>query len=199
MQKMIDTKDQRGITTFWGISIILMVVTVVVFVFYILYFFWIENPVPTSEIFIIRAVKHQSVSIPSSVNATGWQAFENGSYRISFKYPGTLTVHEDEITYGTTAGNMLSLLQDTVEEFNLRIFPVKADETVAIAFERITGIDPSAYQSFTEKLGGEEAAVYRQQPGTSQNDRIYFIHAGYIFEAPYNASTVNILSTFKLL
>ena len=195
----MDMKNQRGITTFWGISIILMVVTVVLFVFYILYFFWIENPVPTSEIILVRAVRHQSVSIPSSVDTTGWLKLDDATNQISFQYPATQVIHTDEITYGTTSGTMISLLQDTTEQFNLRIFPATADETVADAFQRITGIDPSAYQSFAEKLGGEAAVIYRQKAGTLNNDRIYFIHAGYFFEAPYSAATVDILSTFKLL
>jgi hypothetical protein len=195
----MDTKDQRGITTFWGISIILMVVVVVVFVFYILYFFWIENPVPTSEITIVRAVRHQSVSIPSSVDTSGWETYENASYRISFKYPDPLTINEDEISYGTTPGNLVVLLQDTTEKFNMRVFPSQAEEAVPAAFQRITGIDPSAYQSFTEKLNGEEATIYRQKAGTLNNDRIYFIHGKYFFEAPYNTYSVMILSTFKFL
>ncbi len=197
MQKIMGMKNQQGITTFWGISIILMVCVVVVFVFYFLYFFWIENPTPTSEITIVRAVRHQSVSIPSSVDTTGWLVYENSSFPMSFKYPATYKVNEDEVIYGTTSGTMISLMEGTVERFNLRIFPAKTEEAVPAAFQRITGIDPSSYQSFMEKIDGTEAVIYRQKAGTLNNDRIYFINGKYFYEAPYNASTVSVLSTFK--
>lgn len=195
----MDIKNQRGLTTFWGISIILMVSLVIIFVFYILYFFWIENPVPTSEITIVRAVRHQSVSIPSKVDTTGWLTFENSGYGVRFQFPVTLAPSEDDIIYGSTSGRIVSLRDATGEQFSLRVFMAKADETIPTAFQRITGIDPSAYQSFNEEVGDEEAIIYRQKAGTLNNDRIYFIHGKYFYEVPFSTSTVNILSTFKFL
>jgi len=192
-------RDQRGVTTFWGISIILMVVTVVVFVFYILYFFWIENPVPTSQILIVRAVQHKAVSIPSNAAAADWLTYENPAYHVSFQYPDQYQVSEDDIYYDTNAGHLITLRDGTAEQFNLRIFAVGSDEDIASALKRLTNIDPSIYQSFTEKVGGQEAVIYRQKPGTPDNDQIYFIHEGYLFQATYNVNTVKILSTFTLL
>lgn len=192
-------KDQRGITTFWGISIILMEVVVVIFVFYILYYFWIENPVPTSEITLIRAVRHQAVSIPHDVAQTDWLTYENPTYAVSFRYPDTYTLSEDDIYYDTNAGHLITLREGTAERFSLRIFAAGTDESITDTLKRLTHIDPSIYQSFNEKVGGQAATIYRQKPGTADNDQIYFLHHGYLFQAPFNAVTVDVLSTFTLL
>jgi len=199
MHKIMDTKNQQGITTFWGISIILIEAVVVVFVFYILYFFWIENPTPTSDISLVRLVNHQAVTMPSHVDTTGWLTLDRSDYYISVQYPDTWQISDDTITYGTTEGHIISFQDNKTEKFSLRVFPVKASESIPQALTRLTSIDPAIYQSHTERIDGREAIVYRQRPGRSTDDRIYFIGSGYLFEAPFNATTAPILSTFKFL
>ena len=83
-------KDKQGITTFWGISIILIEAVVVFFIFYILYFFWIENPTPTSNILIVRAVSRNVVKIPIKVDTADWLTFEDKTNSFEFKSPNSV-------------------------------------------------------------------------------------------------------------
>ena len=191
--------DQKGISTFWGISIILMEVTIVVFVFYILYFFWIENPTPTSNILIMRAFKDRALTIPKAVDTTGWLTYTTSTYGFSLKYPTGYKILEDEIVYGSYEGKVFSLNEQGQESFSLRFFPVEGDESVSSAFERLTTINPSILQSFEEKVGGQAAIVYRRAPDQTPRDYIYFIGNGYVFESAFDVLAAQIFSTFKFI
>ncbi len=192
-------KDQRGISTFRGVSIILIEIVVVVFVFYFLYYFWIENPVPTSNIFIVRAFKGEVIEIPESVNTTGWEIYENENYNFGISYPAHHTMTQDVITYNETDGTVFALSLGDTEMFYLRVFNILPKETVADTYERITGISPSIYQSYSEKVDGTEATVYRQRAGEDYGDRIYFIGEGFMFESVFDQFAAEILSTFRFI
>lgn len=192
-------RDQKGITTFWGISIILMESVVVLFVFYILYFFWIENPTPTSNILIVKVFNDQSLSIPKDVDTTGWQIYKNESYGFTLMYPAGYSVSGDEILYNDYQGSLVSLDQAGAPNFSLRLFPIQDNESISLAYERLSNIDASIYQSFNIKIDGTEAVVYRMAPGEEDKDTAYFISNDYLFEVAYNADTVPILSTFKFM
>jgi len=193
--------NQQGTTkirTFWGISIILIECTIVIFVFYFLYFFWIENPTPTSNILIVRAISKKSVSIPSEVNADGWLIYSNSDYGLSIKHPSDYKIKQDDIYYGDEQGILINFEKDNNPEFYFRIFESGANENIAEAYQRLTGISPAAYQSFVQEVGGKEAVVYRVIPGEISGDQIFFIANGYFFEAPFNQGTVNMLATLSL-
>ncbi len=185
------------VRTFWGVSIILIEAVVVIFVFYILYFFWIENPTPTSNILIVKAFQKQSVQIPESVNTHGWQEYLDGQYGYSFMYPAGYIPVQDEIAYGDNSGELIMLQRDGEENFSLRIFQSPGDETVPEAFQRLTNIDPVIYQSYSETVDSQKATIYRQKPGESSGDMIYFKANEYFFEASFNTFSAEILSTFK--
>ncbi len=192
---------QRGISTFWGISIILMEVTVVLFVFYILYFFWIENPTPTSNILIIRTFRSDVVRIPGSVDTTGWVPFSSDDLGISFYYPSTYSLNEDSIAYGTSEGQLIELTFDGERQFSLSAFTLLPSEIenarIDKVFTRLTGINPSVYQSYEEKVNGHPAVVYRQVPGDQPQDHIYFMNDSYFFESVFNTTSAPILSTVR--
>lgn len=192
-------KNQQGVTTFWGISIILIESVVVFFIFYILYFFWIENPTPTSNILIIRAFAKRAVVIPKSVDTADWLEYINNSYNFSIQYPADYQVTEDEIIYGNYDGKIISLTKENTNDFSMRIFKVKEEEAVADSFERLTGVSPSIYQSFSEKVNGHQAVVYRQKPGDSSGDQIYFVGNNYLFESAFDEFSIQILATFRFL
>ena len=185
------------VRTFWGISILLIEAVVVFFVFYFLYFFWIENPTPTSNIFIVKAFQKKSIEIPESVNTNGWQEYSDGRYGYSFMYPAGYTTAQDEIAYGDSPGKLIMLQRDGGEYFSLRIFDAAEKETIPEVFQRLTNINPSIYQFYSETVDSEKAVVYRQRPGESSGDMIYFIANDYFFEAPFNTFSTEILSTFK--
>lgn len=195
----MELKNQKGITTFWGISIILMESVIVLFIFYILYFFWIENPTPTSNILIIRAFTKKAVTIPKSVDTADWLKYINSSYGFSIQYPADYQVAEDEIIYGNYDGKIISLTKGDIDDFSVRIFKVKEEESVADSFERLTGVSPAIYQSFSEKVDDHEAVVYRQQPGEASGDRIYFVGNNYLFESAFDQFSIQILATFRFL
>lgn len=193
--------NRRGVSTFWGISIILMEVVIVFFVFYILYYFWIENPTPTSNILIVRTFRGGVVNIPNSVETSGWTQETVAKPAVTFKYPGSLTMTEDGITYGTFDGRIVELHDGDTLVFSLRVFPLQTGEQggevdLAKVFQRLVGISPSVFQSYPEKVGGHTALVYRQKPGSASGDRIYFSGEGYFFEAGFDQQSANILSTF---
>jgi len=190
-------RNQQGITTFWGISIIIIESIVVFFIFYILYFFWIENPMPTSKILIIRAFSKKEITIPKQVETTGWFKYSSQVYGFTFQYPEGYQIAEDTITYGDSSGQMIDLEKDGDSFFSLRIFKIQAEETMAEAFERLTGVNPTIYQSFTEKVDNREAIVYRQQPGEAAGDHIYFINDNYLYESAFDAFSSQILATFQ--
>lgn len=204
MQSVMTLRNQKGITTFWGISIILMEAVVVFFVFYILYFFWIENPTPTSDILIIRTFnKRNVVDIPVSVDATGWLAYGSSVSNFSLRYPGDLTLTEDDIVYGTSEGNLIEFQRAGATVFSVRVFPLTEEEKndsdtlIPDVFTRIISFDPSVYQSYMRQVDDVEAVVYRQVPGDSSQDFIYFMSADNFFEANFNQTAANILSTFQ--
>ncbi len=193
--------NQQGATrirTFWGISIILIECTIVIFVFYFLYFFWIENPTPTSNILIVRAITKKSVVIPTIVDTTGWLIYSNSDYGFSIKYPSDYTISNDEIYYGENQGKIINFEMDNNSQFNLTIFGSLPDETLAEAYERLTGILPTTYQSFPQVVDDKDAMVYRLVPGDITGDKIFFIGNGYFFEAPFTSDTVNLLATMSL-
>ena len=192
-------KNQQGITTFWGISIILMESVVVLFIFYILYFFWIENPTPTSNILIIRTFTKKGVTIPKSVDTADWLKYINNSYNFSIQYPADYQIAEGEITYGNYDGKIISLTKGDVDNFSVRIFKVREEESVADTFERLTGVSSSIYQSFSEKVDDHRAIVYRQKPGDASGDRIYFMGNNYLFESAFDQFSIQILATFKFI
>ncbi len=192
--------NQKGISTFWGISLVVIEAMVVFFVFYLLYFFWIENPTPTSNILIVRAFQKEStLEIPTSVNTEGWQYYIDEERGFSFRYPDGYTSATDEIVYNTYAGSMVSLRKENRDAFSLRFFSVNGEEDVDQAFERITGIRPVVFQSFQEEVSDTKAVVYRQAPGEPVKDRIYFIANGYFFESAFDELSTLILATFKFL
>jgi len=192
-------KNQQGITTFWGIFIILMESVIVVFIFYILYFFWIENPTPTSNILIIRTFTKKAVTIPKSVDTADWLKYINNSYGFSIQYPSDYQATEDEIIYGDYDGKIISLTKGDIDDFSVRIFKIKEEESVADSFERLTGVSPSIYQSFSEKVDDHDAIVYRQEPGDAAGDRIYFMGNNYLFESAFDQFSIQILATFEFL
>jgi hypothetical protein len=199
MHMTMNLKNQQGITTFWGISVILMECVVVLFVFYILYFFWIENPTPTDTIIFIRPFSHHSVVMPTSVETTGWQIHQDVTYGFSFLYPSSYTTTEDEIDYNGQKGHIVSLLNQDKEVFWLRIFPRQGEESIAQAFRRLIGINPATYQSYDLKLSGIEATAYRIAPNTAVQDNVYFFGNNYFFESPFNTIGASILFTFTLI
>jgi len=193
--------NQQGITkirTFWGISIILIECTIVIFVFYFLYFFWIENPTPTSNILVVRAISKQSVTVPTTVDTSDWLIYSNSDYGFSIKYPSDYEVTDDDIYYGDNQGMLINFNMVNIPQFYLRIFESISDETLDQAYERLTGISPSAYQFFTEKIDDTDAVVYRIIPGDKSGDKIFFIANGYFFEAPFTSTTVDMLATMSL-
>jgi len=192
----MNTKDQKGISTFWGISIILIEAVVVFFVFFVLYFFWIENPTPTSRIFLVRALGKKEVSIPKQVDTAEWLTYSSNAYRFSLRYPFGYNFADDEIIYGSYPGREFSLSREGASGFSLRFFPVETEETVAEAFQRLSGVDPSIFQSFNEKVAGSEAIVYRRDLGQTPSDYIYFIGSGYLFESPFDEFSAQILVNF---
>ncbi|MDP2684128.1 MAG: hypothetical protein Q8P20_03655 [bacterium] len=195
------TYNQQGVTkirTFWGISILLIESVIVIFVFYFLYFFWIENPTPTSNILIVSALSKKSVTIPDSVDTNGWLIYSNSDYGFSIKYPGGYVIVDDEIFYGENQGKLINFKQANNIQFNLSIFGSIPEEKINEAYERITGISPDAYQFFPQKIDDQDAIVYRLMPGEKSGDKIYFIANGYFFEAPFNTITVNLLATMSL-
>ena len=191
-------KDQRGITTFWGISIILMEAVVVFFVFYTLYFFWIENPTPTSNILIMKVFKPgSSIDIPDEVDTDGWLSYQNNSYNFSLKYPTGYDISEDSLMYGEYEGKSISFNKPSEDSFGIRIFKVMEEEKIADTYERLTGVDPSIYQHVVMEVAGIEAAMYRTAPGDLVQDKIYFVNDGSLFEVSYHDFAAQILSTFK--
>jgi len=189
--------NKGKITTFWGVSIIIMEAVVVFFIFYILYFFWIENPTPTDNILIVRAVTKRGLVIPNSVNTADWYKYNNNDFGFSFQYPSDYTVAEDEISYGNNEGKVLDLTQDESAKFSLRIFNAQADETVPDAYQRITSVNPSVYQMYTEEVDDQKAVIYRKKTGEATADQIYFIGNNKFFEMNFNKMTSKILSTFQ--
>lgn len=195
------TYNQQGVTkirTFWGISIILIECTIVIFVFYFLYFFWIENPTPTSNILIVRAITKRSVVIPETVDTTGWLIYSNSDYGFSIKYPSDYKINEEEIFYGDNSGQLINFQMANNPQFYLRIFESLPKETINEAYKRLTGILPTTYQSFSQTVDDKEAMVFRIIPGDVTGDKIFFIGNGYFFEAPFTSSTVNLLATMSL-
>ncbi|MBI5037238.1 MAG: hypothetical protein HZC01_00810 [Candidatus Kerfeldbacteria bacterium] len=195
---------QRGISTFWGISIILMEVTIVLFVFYILYFFWIENPTPTSNILIIKTFRSNVVRIPESVDTSGWQQYTSDELSIAFKYPDDYTLFEDSIAYGVYEGTLIELrAADAADSLSFKAFPLTPgeieDETpVGKIYQRLTGVSPNIYQSYTEKVADEIATVYRQTSGDPNEDNLFFINANNLFEIEFNEASAQILATVTL-
>ncbi len=191
--------QNRKISTFWGISIIIIESVIVFFIFYILYFFWIENPTPTDNILIVRALSNRGLVIPANVNTADWLTYNNEDYNFSFKYPASYDLTNDEIAYGENEGELINLNDTDTTDFYVRVFPIQPEETISSAYLRLTGVNPEAYQFFTEKISGAEAVVYRKLPGDPIGDEIYFISGQYLYEAPFNKNSVNFLSTFKFL
>ncbi len=190
---------KRKITTFWGISILLIESVIVVFVFYFLYFFWIENPTPTDNILIVRALSNRGVVLPKNVDTANWLTYNNNDYNFSFKYPSTHDLTNDEIAYGENEGEIINLNEADTTDFYIHVFPIQPKEVISEVYLRLTGVDPEAYQFFSEKISGVDAIVYRKLPGDPVGDEIYFINDGYLYEAPFNKDSVNFLATFKFL
>jgi len=195
----MDFKNQKGVTTFWGISIILIEAVVVFFVFMILYFFWIENPTPTSRIFFIRAFSKKTIEIPKSVNTDGWILYSTSKYGFSLQYPEGYKISEDVIEYGTYDGLEFNLKKDDAATFSMRIFSLEQSEIVTTTFLRLTGVNPLIYQNFVEEVGGSEAIVLRMAPGQPSSDFIYFTGNNYFFESGFDELSAQILSTFKFI
>lgn len=191
--------NQKGVSTFWGISIILIEAIIVFFIFYILYFFWIENPTPTSNILIMKAFKEKTLTIPKAVDTTSWLTYSSSLYGLSLKYPAGYSISEDEIAYGQYEGSIISLTEQNQESFSLRFFSLRGDETIAIALERLTSVDPSIYQHFSEEVADKEAIVYRRAPNQTPRDYIYFIGNNYLFESAFDELSVQILATFQFI
>ncbi|MDD5040317.1 MAG: hypothetical protein PHY34_04170 [Patescibacteria group bacterium] len=200
MRNEMSIRNQAGVTTFWGISIILMEVVIVFFVFYILYFFWLENPTPTSNILIVRVFQRgEVVKIPSTVNSAAWSQYEQPGF-FTVQYPAEYSVSEDSITYGSTTGSMVVFTrQDNMEAFSIRYFGINEDEEIGEAYERLTGIHPGIYQSYTEKVDTADAIIYRLQAGTASNDHIFFLGKGNLFEVPFTTTTAEVLTTFRFV
>lgn len=195
----MNMKHEQGISTFRGISIILMEVVVVVFVFYFLYYFWIENPVPTDNILVVRTFHNTAVTIPSTVDISGWLEYTSDTYGFSLHYPVGYQVAEDKITYGSSDGHIISLVKNDAEAFWLHIFPRQDAETIAQVFQRLTTVDPTVYQSFNQRVSGAEAVAYRLTPGQVTQDHVYFIGNNYFFESPLNAFSAPILGTLTFV
>jgi hypothetical protein len=195
--------SQRGISTFWGISIILMEAVVVFFVFYILYFFWIENPTPTSNILIIRAFRGNVISIPASVDTTGWNTYTSVTDDITFKYPAAFGQVVDDIAYGTYEGTVVDLSDSNkAPVFTLKAFSLLPEErgngaSIGEVFTRLTELNPNIYQSYTEEIGSQPAIVYRQIPGDTPQDYIYFMNGTHFFESVFDRTAASILSTVE--
>ncbi|MCH7492486.1 hypothetical protein IID19_02725 [Patescibacteria group bacterium] len=195
---------KRSISTFWGISILLMESVVVVFVFYILYFFWIENPTPTSNILIVRTVRGNVLTIPKQVDTTGWIPYTSNDENFSLMYPADYQMSKDIIVYGEYAGNVLELTKDGTQIFSLRIFPligeeVGQDDVLADVFERLTSIDPGIFQAYEEDVADTKATVYRQVPGETPQDYIYFLSSSSFFETVFDNVSADILATFNFI
>ncbi|MFH0804892.1 MAG: hypothetical protein V1916_01710 [Patescibacteria group bacterium] len=197
MHHLLNRPDQRGVTTFWGISIILMEAVVVFFVFYILYFFRIENPTPTSNIAIVRMVARRALSVPQTVDTAGWLTYSNNSAGVQFHYPPDYRYAADEIQYNATPGTLLTFQNSTADKFELRYFLMSGTMPVSQAFQFVTSIDPSVYQQYGQTVGGQQASVFRQRAGVNSGDFIYFVANSYLFEVPFNTFNASILSTFK--
>ena len=195
----MNVKNQQGVSTFWGVSIILIEAAAVFFVFYFLYFFWIENPLPTEYISVVGPFDRSAVKLPISVQTSGWLKYQNVTFGFSLQYPADYKISEDEIVYGNNAGHIFGLSRQGQETFWLRIFSSQNDDSIAAAYERLTGINPSTYQSFSRKIGGIEAMAYRIAPGNKPQDHLVFIGNKYFFEAPLDNNTAPILSTFKFI
>ncbi len=192
-------RNQQGISTFWGVSIILIEAVMVFFVFYFLYFFWIENPLPTEYIAVVAPFDRRAVKLPISVQTNGWLKYQNVTFGFSIQYPADYKIFEDEIIYGNNAGHIFGLSRQGQEIFWLRIFSYQADDSIATAYKRLTGINPSIYQSFSRKIGKIEAVAYRVNPGNPLQDHLVFMGNNYFFEAPLDNNTAPILSTFKFI
>jgi len=195
----MNMRNQQGISTFWGVSIILMEAVAVFFVFYFLYFFWIENPTPTEYIAVIRPFNRTAVQLPVSAETSTWLKYQNVTFGFSLQYPADYKISEDEIIYGDNTGHIFSLTRQGQETFWLRIFPAQADESITEAYKRLTNVNPSTYQLFPRKIGGVEAIAYRVAPGRKPQDHLVFIGNRYFFEAPLDNNTAPILSTFKFI
>jgi hypothetical protein len=194
----MNRNNQQGITTFWGISIIFMEVVVVLFVFYILYFFWIENPTPTDDIVIVKLFRRPTVSISSIQQPpSDWSTYQNVTFSFALRYPSSYKIKEGEIDYNAAKGHVFSLLKDGQEKFWLRIFPCQpSDKTIAAAYQRLTNIDPTVYQAYPQRVSGGEAIVYRLAPGAKPRDHVFFMSSDYFFEAPLDTLSAQILGTF---
>lgn len=169
------------------------------FVFYVLYFFWIENPTPTSNILLVRVFRDDAINIPEQVDTTGWLQYTNSSLGFSMQYPAGYRVTEEQIVYGEYEGKLLDFQQTGAQTLSLRAFPAVDNETIAQAYERLTGVSPDVYQSFTEEVADTDALVYRLTPGINTNDSIYFIGNSYLFEMPYNQTAAKVLATFNFI
>lgn len=193
---------RRSISTFWGISILLMESVVVVFVFYILYFFWIENPTPTSNILIVRTVRGNVLTIPKQVDTTGWIPYTSNDDNFSLMYPADYQMNKDVIIYGEYTGNVFELSKDGTQIFSLRIFPlvgeeIGQDDVLAEVFTRLTSINPEIFQAYDEDVAEVKATVYRQVPGDPPQDFIYFLSSSSFFETVFDNVSADILATFQ--
>jgi len=188
--------NQKGLTTFWGISIVLIEAVIVFFIFYILYFFWIENPTPTSNILIVRAVTKEGVAIPNSIDTATWTQYVDEENGFNLQFPLAYQKKSEKITYGTNEGDMITLEEEGGSYFQITIFSVEEDEEIDEAYERLTSIKPTIYQSFEEEVDNHDAIVYRQSPGEAKGDRIFFIGNNKLFETKFNKFNARILATF---
>ena len=195
---------RRSISTFWGISILLMESVVVVFVFYILYFFWIENPTPTSNILIVRTVRGNVLTIPKQVDTTGWIPYTSSDDHFSLMYPSDYQMNKDVIVYGEYPGSVFELSKDGTQVFSLRIFPLVEeelgkDDVLADVFTRLTSIDPDIFQAYEEDVADSKATVYRQIPGETPQDYIYFLSSNRFFESVFDDVSAKILATLQFI
>jgi len=188
--------NQAGITTFWGISLILMMSIVVFFIFYVLYFFWIENPLPTSNILLIRTFAKQTLTVPDQLDTAGWIQYSDNSIGYNLKYPDNWVLANDQISYGAYDGKVFSLSNNNQEAFAMNIFNLEVGEDWVAAFRRLTGVDSTVYQSYQMEIKLANGIVLRLRTGRASSDRLYFTGNGYLFEVPLDQTAVNILSTF---
>ncbi|MFA6098757.1 MAG: hypothetical protein WCV50_03205 [Patescibacteria group bacterium] len=197
MQIKKSIHSQQGFSTFWGVSVILIETIVVVFVFYFLYFFWIENPTPTSNILIVKAFSKRSLDIPKNVDTAGWKKYSDPNLGLTLSYPSDYKLTQEAIFYTQYQGLVISFDSGERHIFSIKVFSLQSGEDLAAAFERLTGVNPNIYQTYAEKVGGRQATVYRQKPGSSDNDQIYFIDNGNLYEADYSSSSVPVLATWQ--
>lgn len=190
---------KREISTFWAISTIIILSMVVVFIFYFLYFFWIENPTPTSNILVVRAFQKRAVVIPGSVDTEDLISYADFENRFKVYLPSGYSIEYDEIFYGETEGTVVTFLKEGSDSFVMRIFDALQDESIKDSFYRIASVDLSSLQWFREEIDGHEAVVYRLKPGDPSGDQLYFIWNSLLFEVPFNKSTVQVLATFEFL